>query len=462
MNQRQQALQCDGCDEWQHRTCNTGVSQQRYRDAVKTGDGINWRCVGCTISDLVPVAESTRVDNEDSVMSFLRLTPPGSSILEVRDDPEENATDDAALGDTVDQPELESERSISYEIPPQIEESSIEEPVILDNMIDLQPPSITYEIVDTCTKRGQKKLFDSRGYSYTIRQRRDTATDWTCSIRGKNNCCPGSVIQRADGFHTGVEHNHAGEVGLPAAAKLVKRKAEENLFRPASEIIDNVLLNEIPKSACPTLLNVEHLIRPTNRLRQSKRPQDPKDLDFSLKEEHIPDDFFKADIRVRGRRHLIFATTDQLSNLARAKGWYVDSTFKLCRHPFSQLFTVNAFVRHDDHVKQVPLVFVLMSSRKKSDYIHVLKKLLEIIPAPKVQRVTVDFERAIWRAFSKVMPNIEVKGCAFHWMQAVWRKVQGLGLQTATPMTRQQTVISGGSWPYLFFHMKPSQRCLKN
>ena len=57
---------------------------------------------------------------------------------------------EGALGDTVDQPELESERSISYEIPPQIEESSIEEPVILDNMIDLQPPSITYEIVDTC------------------------------------------------------------------------------------------------------------------------------------------------------------------------------------------------------------------------------------------------------------------------------------------------------------------------
>ena len=29
------------------------------------------------------------------------------------------------------------------------------------------------------------------------------------------------------------------------------------------------------------------------------------------------------------------------------------------------------------------------------------------------------------------MPNIEVKGCAFHWTQAVWRKVQQLGLQTA-------------------------------
>lgn len=50
----------------------------------------------------------------------------GSSILEVRDDPQENATGGATLpGDTIDQPELESERSISYEIPPLIEESVV-------------------------------------------------------------------------------------------------------------------------------------------------------------------------------------------------------------------------------------------------------------------------------------------------------------------------------------------------
>lgn len=44
----------------------------------------------------------------------------------------------------------------------------------------------------------------------------------------------------------------------------------------------------------------------------------------------------------------------------------MDATFKLCRHPLTQLFTVNAFVEKDDHVKQVPIAFVLMSGRKKS------------------------------------------------------------------------------------------------
>ena len=52
---RQEGLQCDGCLRWQHRTCNTCVSQSEYRDAVKTGASIDWRCLTCHI----PLAEST-------------------------------------------------------------------------------------------------------------------------------------------------------------------------------------------------------------------------------------------------------------------------------------------------------------------------------------------------------------------------------------------------------------------
>jgi hypothetical protein len=71
----------------------------------------------------------------------------------------------------------------------------------------------------------------------------------------------------------------------------------------------------------------------------------------------------------------------------------VDGTFKLCRHPFSQLLTVNAFVRADDHAKQVPLAFVLMSGRKKKDYKAIFQAILEVLPiSPLVKRITLDFE----------------------------------------------------------------------
>jgi len=42
--------------------------------------------------------------------------------------------------------------------------------------------------------------------------------------------------------------------------------------------------------------------------------------------------------------------------LSKAKRWCVDGTFKLCRPPFTQLFTINAFVRQDDHAKLSPAV----------------------------------------------------------------------------------------------------------
>ena len=106
--------------------------------------------------------------------------------------------------------------------------------------------------------------------------------------------------------------------------------------------------------------------------------------------------FLRVDIETLEKRHLIFATEEQLKLLSKAKRWYVDGTFKLCRPPFTQLFTINAFVYQDDHAKPVLLLFVLMSSKRKLDYKKVLKKVLRILPTtPNVEQVTAAFRRRI-------------------------------------------------------------------
>ena len=101
-----------------------------------------------------------------------------------------------------------------------------------------------------------------------------------------------------------------------------------------------------------------------------------QNLAFEVNEDHIPEEFLKGDILKHGRRHLIFATEEQLQLLWKAKSWYIDQTFQCCPRKFEQLLTISTFVSFEDkYAKQVPLVFVLMSSRKRKDY----RKVKEII-----------------------------------------------------------------------------------
>ena len=65
-----------------------------------------------------------------------------------------------------------------------------------------------------------------------------------------------------------------------------------------------------------------------------------------------------------------------------------------------------------------------MSGKKKKDYRAVIREVIKnILGQPSVKKVTVDFERAIWSAFQLVLPEVHIMGCAFHWTQALWRKV---------------------------------------
>ena len=197
------------------------------------------------------------------------------------------------------------------------------------------------------------------------------------------------------------------------------------MFRPASAIVNEVLLDEqIDQNPCPSFPKPENMARAANRLRQQLRPEDPTDLEFEISEENIPTGFLKADICSRSKRHLVFATNQQLQQLVQAKNWYVDGTFKLCRQPFSQLFTINAFVRSGEQAKQVPLLFVVMSGKRKRDYRAVLREVLSLLPSPPaVRKITLDFERALWTVFRELLPDVSLQGCLFHWTQALWRKV---------------------------------------
>ena len=73
-----------------------------------------------------------------------------------------------------------------------------------------------------------------------------------------------------------------------------------------------------------------------------------------------------------------------------------------------------------------------MSGRTNKDYRKVLRAVLNSLPEDiKIEKVVLVFERATWKALREVLPDVSLQGCVFHWTQAVWCKVQEIGLQAA-------------------------------
>ena len=140
--------------------------------------------------------------------------------------------------------------------------------------------------------------------------------------------------------------------------------------------LEQVLQAQFGSAKPPPYLGKWNLVRMAKRARKHAIDQYGQNLAFEVNEDHIPEEFLKGDILKHGKRHLIFATEEQLQLLWKAKSWYIDQTFQCCPKKFEQLFTISAFVSSEDKdAKQVPLVFVLMSSSKRKDY----RKVKEII-----------------------------------------------------------------------------------
>ena len=164
----------------------------------------------------------------------------------------------------------------------------------------------------------------------------------------------------------------------------------------------------------------------------------------------IPIDFLQADVAKDDRRHLVFASPRMLELLSAAKTWYADGTFYVVPQPFVQLYSLHVFVRSGSSIKQIPALFCLMSGRRTADYKAVLKAVRALLPGGGiVQRVVLDFERGAWKAISKVYPDVDIRGCSFHWSQCIWRKIQELHYQVCIPNYNAGIYFTN---LFIFFH----------
>jgi hypothetical protein len=77
------------------------------------------------------------------------------------------------------------------------------------------------------------------------------------------------------------------------------------------------------------------------------------------------------------------------------------------------------------HILPVSVFYAKTKKEKNRSYLA-LQSLLKLI----VNLGVLTFSAA-WLAVREVFPTVSIKGCVFHWTQAVWRQVQDLGLKAA-------------------------------
>ena len=314
--------------------------------------------------------------------------------------------------------------------------------------ISVEDPSteITFQIVNGVSIRGAKKLYDNIGYCYAVKRRNKSGTViWQCTTDTEVGRCSVTVKQNTltDEFeHSDRTHLHPPKHNVKTAdlfRATVSRQGLEKKFDSARNVLESVKSNVFPtddvfNAGLSSKANYERLI---NRKRKANRPKELTTIHCPINANDFPPDFYRGEIVLDGARHLMFASDKQLKLLAHAKTLYVDATFKLVRKPFSQLFSIHAFVKNNDNVAQFVLVYVFMSRRTKNDYIAIFKHLLTVLNSSnlhlRANRFVLDFELAVWNALHVVFTDrfVEIMGCCFHFVQSVWRHIQEAGLQKA-------------------------------
>ena len=108
-----------------------------------------------------------------------------------------------------------------------------------------------------------------------------------------------------------------------------------------------------------------------------------------------------------------------------------DGAFYLLPQPFKQIYSIHSQIMGSI----IPFIYALLPDKTQLTYKNLLIGIKEICIEKNITfqptQLIMDFEVAAMNAWEEVFPNIQVKGCLFHYGQSIWRKIQNLGLSAA-------------------------------
>ncbi|CAF4389943.1 unnamed protein product, partial [Rotaria magnacalcarata] len=128
----------------------------------------------------------------------------------------------------------------------------------------------------------------------------------------------------------------------------------------------------------------------------------------------------------RRKRMLLFGSITQLEMLFDSTTIFMDGTFSCTPPFFDQVFTI--------HALNFPCVFGILPDRKRITYQELFKILkdfaISINRKFEPTRILSDFESGLISAIANEFSAAIHSGCFFHYTQAIFRRIQVLGLTT--------------------------------
>lgn len=166
-----------------------------------------------------------------------------------------------------------------------------------------------------------------------------------------------------------------------------------------------------------------------------KRDFKVKKLKYNNVEEvEIPATFnelLMADYNCDGIRVIVFCSKNFKPLLYEIDEYYGDGTFQSAPVPFYQLYTIHGnFGSTSEITNIVPLIYCLMSDKTEESYVVLFKMIKAQCPHWEPKIFHSDFETAMTNALKKEFPRVTIKGCYYHYLNALWRKAKFLGLKT--------------------------------
>ena len=285
----------------------------------------------------------------------------------------------------------------------------------------------------TSTKGGVKLLYE--GFVYVKSKiLKSVDVSFECEMRCNSKQCKARLSVRGDSVVGRFnDHTHSPDIGRPEALKIrqsIKRCAVDSEETPQQVITQE--LRDVTDSAAVKLPTICSIRRCIHRYRHDagNAPANPQTrVDLELPEgctrTLAGEQFLLFDNGAVEDWILLFSTDSLLLTLETPLDWFCDGTFKVVPGLFYQLFTIHAMT--NGHI--VPCVFALLPNKQQVTYVTLLHGLCGLNPELSPRSVMIDFEVASRNALQEVFPDVRIQGCFYHLSQAIYWKVQSIGLQ---------------------------------